>query len=77
MAIVIATGSNLGNSIQTLINAKLELQKHFELIEESRIYLSKAQDYIHQPDFYNQVLVLGLPQFSPDSSTEFTPLYVL
>lgn len=66
MSLFIATGSNIGNKKEHLINAKLELQKHFELIAESRIYTSKAVDYEAQDDFYNQVLEFKTPELSPD-----------
>ena len=61
-SIFIATGSNLGNRHQNLLSAKIELQRHFKLIAESRIYESPAVDYLNQPDFYNQVLEFSLPQ---------------
>jgi len=63
MSLVIATGSNLGNSLEHLKNAKISLCQHFELVAESRIYTSKAVDYLNQPDFYNQVLEFKVPPF--------------
>lgn len=61
MALIIALGSNIGESIQHLQNAKKELCRHFELVAESRIYKSPAVDYLNQPDFYNQVLEFKTP----------------
>ena len=66
MSLIIATGSNIGNSLQTLKAAQNELAKHFQLIAASRIYYSKAVEYENQPDFYNQVLEFSLPPISPD-----------
>jgi 2-amino-4-hydroxy-6-hydroxymethyldihydropteridine diphosphokinase len=63
----VATGSNLADRAQNLIEAKNLLQQHFELIAESRIYESPAVDYLNQPDFYNQVLEFKLPLESPES----------
>ena len=62
----IATGSNLEDRAQNLLNAKNQLTKHFSLIQESRIYESPAVDYFNQPDFYNQVLEFNLPSISAD-----------
>lgn len=66
MSLIIATGSNIGHSVQTLQDAQTELAKHFELIAASRIYYSKAVEYENQPDFYNQVLEFSLPGIAPD-----------
>jgi 2-amino-4-hydroxy-6-hydroxymethyldihydropteridine diphosphokinase len=62
----IATGSNLGDSIENLLEAKDHLRQHFTLIAESKIYKSPAVDYLSQPDFYNQVLELTIPCESPE-----------
>lgn len=70
MPIVIATGSNLGNRKKNLDQAACELNRHFELLEKSRIYESKAVDYLQQPDFYNQVLVFSTPTLSPEKTLE-------
>ncbi len=66
MSLFIATGTNLGNKKQNLIDAKNELRNHFEFIAESRIYHSKAVDYTDQDDFFNQVLEFKTPKISPD-----------
>lgn len=60
-ALIIATGSNLGDRQSFLTIAQQELTKHFEFEAASRIYVSKAVDYTQQPDFYNQVLQFKLP----------------
>lgn len=65
MSLVIATGSNLGDSVGFLRKAKELLSQEFILIAESRIYTSKAVDYEAQPDFYNQVLEFRLPDLDP------------
>jgi 2-amino-4-hydroxy-6-hydroxymethyldihydropteridine diphosphokinase len=63
----IATGTNLGDRALNLLEAKIQLQKHFVLIAESRIYESHAVDYLNQPDFYNQVLEFILPSKNPET----------
>lgn len=65
MSLIIATGSNLGNSIQYLQEAKKRLSQHFQFIAESRVYSSSAVDYENQPDFFNQVLEFALPALEP------------
>lgn len=66
MSLVIATGSNIGDSIKNLAIAQKELGKYFKLIATSRIYKSKAVDYPNQPDFFNQVLEFEIPEQSPE-----------
>ncbi len=58
--IYIGLGSNLGNTIQNLDNAVLEISKHCELknIRKSPIYFTEPQDYANQAWFANQVLEL-------------------
>ncbi len=65
MSLIIATGSNLGESIHLLTQAKIILKQKFGMIAESKIYTSRAIEYENQPDFFNQVLELPLPLFSP------------
>jgi 2-amino-4-hydroxy-6-hydroxymethyldihydropteridine diphosphokinase len=65
VSLIIATGSNLGQSEQNLQKAQRELEKCFTLIAASRIYKSKAVDYENQPDFFNQVLEFELPALKP------------
>ena len=65
MSLILATGSNLGNSLQTLKSAKETLSEHFTLIKESRVYKSLAVDYTDQPAFLNQVLEYDIPQQNP------------
>ena len=64
--LLIATGSNLGESLTYLRKARDILSTHFTFVAESRIYHSKAVGYENQPDFYNQVLQFELPALSPD-----------
>jgi len=66
MSLIIATGSNIGNSLEHLESAKILLEKRFHLIAASRIYSSRAVDYENQPDFLNQVLEFSLPVGSPE-----------
>lgn len=61
MAIIIALGSNIGESLVSLAQAKDELEKHLTLTAVSRIYKSAAVDYLNQPDFLNQVLEFQTP----------------
>lgn len=66
MSLIIATGSNIGNSLELLGAAKKRLDQNFGLLAESRVYASAAIEYENQPDFYNQVLELRLPPLSPE-----------
>jgi 2-amino-4-hydroxy-6-hydroxymethyldihydropteridine diphosphokinase len=66
MSLIIATGSNLKNKLENLEKAKLNLQKHFNLIFESEVFQSEAVDYTAQPDFYNQVLEFQIPSMGKD-----------
>lgn len=65
MSLIVATGSNVGDSIQILKMARNKLAEKFGLIAESRIFTSKAIEYESQPDFFNQVLELHIPASSP------------
>ena len=65
MSLIIATGSNIGNSIRILNEAKELLDQEFGLIAESRIYVSAAVEYENQPDFFNQVLEFCIPPMNP------------
>ena len=66
MALIIATGSNMGDRFHHLNWAKERLASQFKLVAESRIYLSPAVDYEAQPEFANQVLQFALPWQSPE-----------
>lgn len=68
MSLVIATGSNLGNSLQNLILAKDLLSLEFKFIAESEVFTSKAVEVCDQPDFFNQVLEFELPDNDPDQT---------
>jgi 2-amino-4-hydroxy-6-hydroxymethyldihydropteridine diphosphokinase len=65
MSLIIATGSNIGDSVKILKAVKERLDKHFGLLAESRVYYSKAVEYSNQPDFFNQVLEFKIPEKSP------------
>lgn len=66
MSLILSLGTNLGDKLENLEKAKKELQKSFQLIQESSIYSSKAVDYEDQPDFLNQVLNFQLPDQNPE-----------
>jgi 2-amino-4-hydroxy-6-hydroxymethyldihydropteridine diphosphokinase len=65
MSLIIATGSNLGDSLTILKQAQELLATKYGLIAASRIYKSQAIEYENQPDFFNQVLELPLPEIGP------------
>jgi 2-amino-4-hydroxy-6-hydroxymethyldihydropteridine diphosphokinase len=67
MALIIATGSNLGSRLENLAWAKARLCEHWTLVAESRIYTSAAVDYLAQPEFANQVLQFALPWETPQA----------
>lgn len=67
MALVLATGSNLGNRRSHLQKARDHLATRWPLIAESRIWQSAAVDYVDQPEFYNQVLQFALPWQEPQA----------
>lgn len=66
MSLIIATGSNIGHSLQILKDARQRLSESFELIAESRVYTSLAVEYENQPDFFNQVLEFKIPDLDPE-----------
>lgn len=65
MSLIIASGSNIGNSINILKEAKNLLDLEFGLIAESKVYVSPAVEYENQPDFFNQVLEFRIPAMKP------------
>ena len=65
MSLIVATGSNIGDSLSILKEARDKLATKYGLIAESRIYTSAAIEYESQPDFFNQVLELLTPASSP------------
>ncbi|MBC7427522.1 MAG: 2-amino-4-hydroxy-6-hydroxymethyldihydropteridine diphosphokinase [Bacteriovorax sp.] len=67
MSLFIATGSNLGDRLLYLNEAREALSHEFLFIAESRVYESLAVDYLNQPDFYNQVLEFKIPDDNPES----------
>lgn len=66
MSLILASGTNQGDLSQNLKTALFHLQKHFNLIEASRVYRSAAVDYMEQPDFLNQVMEFEIPKNTPD-----------
>lgn len=66
MSLILATGSNIGDSLSYLEEAKLLLGQRYQLMAASRIYRSAAVDYEAQPDFFNQVLEFSLPLVTPE-----------
>ena len=62
MSLIISTGSNIGDRLNHLKQAKKKLCSKLELIQESNVYCSRALDYLEQPDFLNQVLEFKLPK---------------
>ncbi len=55
--IYLSLGSNLGNSLEYLLAALLELEKNEVVIDAvSGIYLSEPIGYIEQPEFFNLVV---------------------
>lgn len=65
MALIIATGSNVGDPLKQLQEAERILSCGFQLVASSRVYVSKAVEYENQPDFFNQVLEFVQPDDSP------------
>jgi 2-amino-4-hydroxy-6-hydroxymethyldihydropteridine diphosphokinase len=65
MPIIISLGTNLGEKKQNLKNAEKELQAFLSLEFKSRIYQSKAVDYLDQPLFFNQVFQFKTPELQP------------
>lgn len=70
MPVIIALGSNIGESRASLAAAQTLLQQHLVLTAASRLYRSAAVDYLDQPDFYNQVLEFQTP-------SSLTPVQVM
>jgi 2-amino-4-hydroxy-6-hydroxymethyldihydropteridine diphosphokinase len=68
MALIIALGSNQGDSLKLLQSASELLSQNFNFLFASRIYQSKAVDYEDQPDFFNQVIQYDLPSCSPQEA---------
>ena len=54
--IYLALGSNLGDRVANLENARKALAPNVTLIRESPIYLTPPWGYTEQPDFLNQVI---------------------
>ena len=65
MGLIIAIGSNMGDRISNLIEAKMRLKHYFGPMLESRIWVSSAAGEVQQPYFFNQVLQFNLPDHAP------------
>jgi len=70
--LILALGSNQGNSIESLKLAREKLAVHFGRYEASRVYVSDAVDYLDQPQFYNQVIAFDLPKVSAQNVLQKT-----
>ncbi len=68
MSLILATGSSQGDSKAFLMLAQIELSKLFKLLGSSRIFKSKAQDYLYQPDFLNQLHEFEIPNINPQEA---------
>ena len=65
----ISLGSNLGDRLQYLLDARQRIEKNIGKIHrQSKIYQTAAWGHTNQPAFYNQVL---------EVQTTFTPLQLL
>jgi 2-amino-4-hydroxy-6-hydroxymethyldihydropteridine diphosphokinase len=65
----ISLGSNLGDRLQYLLDARERIEKNIgKILRQSKIYKTAAWGHTQQPDFYNQVL---------EVQTSFTPLQLL
>jgi 2-amino-4-hydroxy-6-hydroxymethyldihydropteridine diphosphokinase len=64
MSLVLALGSNIDEPLKNLRMARNFLQVYFEEIKASRIYHSKAIEYLDQPSFLNQVIEYKTPKVS-------------
>lgn len=54
--LIIATGSNQGDSLLYLAQALNLLCAEYEFVAKSKVYHSRPVGYLDQPNFYNQVL---------------------
>ena len=70
--LILGTGSNLGDSLKILSEAKTLLKHHFVFVAESRYYRSKPVGYEHGSDFYNQVLEFKSPSLAPEEILAIT-----
>jgi 2-amino-4-hydroxy-6-hydroxymethyldihydropteridine diphosphokinase len=56
--LVISLGTNIGSRYANLVNARNQIERAFLITEASQIVESEAVDYLNQPKFLNQILVL-------------------
>lgn len=62
IGLILALGSNIGDSEENLRICINLLSKHFEIQDLSSLYLSKPVDYLKQDDFFNIVIEFKLPR---------------
>jgi 2-amino-4-hydroxy-6-hydroxymethyldihydropteridine diphosphokinase len=68
MSLILALGSNIGDS-QNSLNRAIELiHSSFPVIAKSQIYSSPAIEYEDQPDFLNMAIECELPSLSADQA---------
>ena len=67
MSLIISLGTNIGDRILNLQNAREEIGKYFHIISCSKVYASDPVDYLDQPAFLNQVIELKTPIECPES----------
>jgi len=64
--VIIAMGSNLGDSLEYLKQALLEIRQLGSVKKIASLYRSSAYGYRDQPDFLNTVLILNTNLEAPD-----------
>lgn len=65
MSLILGLGSNIGNCLENLKEARDRIHQLYPILATSNVYYSKAVEYKDQPDFFNQVIECSLPQSSP------------
>ena len=70
MSLILALGSNLGNSTQSLKQAIELIHSSYPIIAQSQIYSSAAIEYEKQPDFLNMAIECELPSSRPEEVME-------
>ena len=58
--VYIGIGTNVGSRMENLISAKSRLfsSNHIECLKESTVIETKPVDYLKQPDFLNQIVLI-------------------
>jgi 2-amino-4-hydroxy-6-hydroxymethyldihydropteridine diphosphokinase len=65
MRAYLSLGSNIGDRIDNLSQARNVISEHFEIIAESSLYETEPWGYEDQPQFLNQVIEVNV-QLSPE-----------